>query len=128
MELKGSQSFEYKLSHILLLPKNGGPTAALQRAQKKQALKSQPFEKVAKQYSEDPNFAPGGLLEDFKSGEMLKEIEQAVTSMSVGQITDVLRTSIGFQIIKNRRKKLVESPQLQKEKNANSGYSYRAAI
>lgn len=114
---KGSQSFEYKLSHILLLPKNGGPTAALQRAQQaKQALKSQPFEKVAKQYSEDPNFAPGGLLGDFKSGEMLKEIEQAVTSMSVGQITDVLRTSIGFQIIKIDEKKLVESPQLQKEK------------
>src|SRR5690606_24488382 len=57
--IQSSQIFEYDLAHILFLPQNGGEEAAKERAE--QTLKrlknsSISFDKIASQYSEDPNF------------------------------------------------------------------------
>ena len=59
------------------------------------------FEKLAKQYSEDPGSKDnGGELLPFPRGQMSPEIDAAVFSMTNNQVSDVITTSIGYQIIK----------------------------
>jgi peptidyl-prolyl cis-trans isomerase SurA len=58
------------------------------------------FADLAKTYSEDALTAKdGGELGTFKKGEMLPEIETAVTAMQPGQISDLVITPSGFHII-----------------------------
>ena len=59
------------------------------------------FGKLAKQYSEDPGSkSDGGELPPFPRGQMLREIEDAAFSLTNNQVSDVINTSIGYQIIK----------------------------
>src|ERR1019366_7404654 len=97
-----TQTFEYTLSHILFSPKKGGDEAALSRANSvEEKLKSgQSFEKLAEQFSEDSNFTRGGALGTFHAGEMIKEIELGVRKAHAGEITGILKTPQGYQIIK----------------------------
>lgn len=113
-----AQTFEYTLSHILFNPKTGGDDAALGRAKMvEEKLKGgQSFEKLAEQYSEDPNFTKGGALGTFKSGEMLKEIEAAVRKIGPGEYTPVLHTQLGYQIIKVNKRTLISDPKLDEER------------
>ncbi|MCB0415984.1 MAG: peptidylprolyl isomerase [Bdellovibrionales bacterium] len=117
---KGAQesvAFEYKIAHILTLIKND-PNRAKQKIQ--QALdelnKNIGFEDVVEKYSEDPNFADGGLLGTYKSGEMLSEIETTVKNLKVGSYSGIIKTKAGFHIVRLLKKTIVESPTLSKEK------------
>jgi foldase protein PrsA len=59
------------------------------------------FAKLAKQYSEDPGSKDnGGELISFPRGLMAPEIESAAFSMTNNQVSDVITTSIGYQIVK----------------------------
>jgi peptidyl-prolyl cis-trans isomerase SurA len=113
-----AQVFEYSLSHILLTPKNGGDEAALNRAKNvEDKLKSgQSFEKVAEQFSEDPAFSKGGLWGSFNAGEMIKPIEEAVRKISPGEITSIIKTPQGYEIIKLNKRTLISDPQLEEER------------
>lgn len=114
----GTQIFEYSLSHILFMPKNGGDAAALKRANDvEEKLKNgQSFDKLAEQYSEDPAFSKGGVLGQFKAGEMLKPIEEAVRKIGPGEVTPVVKTSLGYQIIKVTKRTLISDPKLEEER------------
>lgn len=113
-----TQIFEYSLSHILFTPKNGGDEAALKRAREvEEKLKNgQSFDKLAEQYSEDPAFSKGGVLGTFKAGEMLKPIEDAVRKVGPGEVTPVVKTSLGYQIIKVTKRTLISDPKLEEER------------
>jgi peptidyl-prolyl cis-trans isomerase SurA len=113
-----AQIFEYTLSHILLNPRNGGWNAALERARTvEEKLKSgQSFEKLAEQYSEDPGFTKGGVLGTFKAGEMLKDLDAAVRNVAAGEHTGVIKTSLGYQIIKVNKRTLISDPKLDEER------------
>lgn len=110
---------EFTVAHILFDPKKGGAEAAYVRAQ--EALtrlnKGGSFETLAQQFSEDPNFSSGGLLGTFKGGEFLKEIEDAISSLSAGQTTRIVRSRIGFHIVKLISKKVAPDPRFQREKD-----------
>jgi peptidyl-prolyl cis-trans isomerase SurA len=120
----GKEIFQYRLAHILFVPKGGDVEAAQQRAasvlEKLNSGKS--FETLASQYSEDPNFTAGGMLGSFKSGEPLPEIEKAVSGLSVNQTTGVIKTRIGFHIVKLLEKNLIPSPDFEQNKNKIQGY------
>lgn len=113
-----SQTFEYTLSHILFLNKTGGEEAALARAKAvEEKLKSgQSFEKLAEQFSEDANFSKGGTLGTFTAGEMAKDLEQGVRKVGTGEVTGILKTPNGFQIIKVNKRTLISDPKLEEEK------------
>lgn len=113
-----AQTFEYTLSHILFSVKKGGDEAALNRAKVvEEKLKGgQPFEKLAEQYSEDSNFAKGGALGTFHSGEMLKELSAAVNRVPVGETTGIIKTAQGYQIVKVNKRALISDPKLEEEK------------
>ncbi|UCZ57076.1 peptidylprolyl isomerase [Desulfurispirillum indicum] len=56
------------------------------------------FEEAARQYSEGPNAAEGGLMKDVRRGRLLRELDQAIFSMEKGQTT-LVRSSVGYHIL-----------------------------
>ncbi len=114
----GAQIFEYTLAHILFNPKTGGDESALARARAvEEKLKSgQSFEKLAEQFSEDPNFSKGGEMGTFRAGEMVKEIENAVRKAGPNETTGIVKTAQGYQIIKIMKRTLISDPRLEEER------------
>jgi peptidyl-prolyl cis-trans isomerase D len=92
-------------SHILLA---AGATDKEKAAAKAKAadvlvqLRKNPksFEALAKQYSQDPSGAKGGDLGTFGRGAMVKPFDDAVFSMKVGQISDLVESEFGYHIIR----------------------------
>jgi peptidyl-prolyl cis-trans isomerase D len=72
-----------KAALVLQLAKDGGDFAAL-----------------ARQYSDDPAKSNGGDLGFFSAGQMVPEFEDAVFSMQPGGISEVIKTSFGYHIIR----------------------------
>jgi peptidyl-prolyl cis-trans isomerase SurA len=112
------QAYEYTLSHVVFLSSKGGSTAAKQRAQETltRLQSGQTFERVAADASEDPAFEQGGLLGVFKTGEINKQLEESVRTVPAGEITGVIPTPEGFQIVKVNKKRLIPDPRTEKER------------
>jgi len=103
---------QIKVSHIWIkmpLPADDGKVdqnkvaEAQRRAEdiSKQLKSGAKFEDLAKKYSEDPGSANvGGSLGWIGQGQMTPEFEKAANSLSKGQISDVVKTSDGFHIIR----------------------------
>jgi peptidyl-prolyl cis-trans isomerase SurA len=77
------QRLRAKAESVLQQLRNGGDFAAL-----------------ARQYSDGPSAETNGLLGTFKPGELLPGFEEATAQLQPGQISDVVRTRIGFHIIR----------------------------
>ncbi len=61
----------------------------------------EPFEEVAKQYSDDPSSAEkGGDLGYIKPGDTVTEFEEAAFGMEIGKKSDIVETMYGFHILK----------------------------
>ena len=101
-----------RVSHILIYTIDPVTRAALP-ADKQQARRNQAdallkairggmdFATVAKQYSEDPGSkANGRETPPFQRGEMAPDFEGAAFALTNNQVSGVITTSIGFQIIK----------------------------
>jgi len=58
------------------------------------------FASLARQYSDGPSAEAGGLLGTFQPGELLPGFEEAVAQLRPGEISDVVRTRVGFHIIR----------------------------
>lgn len=62
--------------------------------------KGEDFAEMAKAYSEDNTAQNGGDVGWFKRGQMLKPFEDAAFSMAVGQVSEPIRSQLGWHIIK----------------------------
>lgn len=82
----------------------------------KQALaKPDEFGVLAKQNSEAPTAANGGLI-NYEAQQLPKVLEQAITPLKVGSISKVVRSSYGFHIFKlERRGEPMPLDQVKKE-------------
>ncbi|MCB0347412.1 MAG: peptidylprolyl isomerase [Bdellovibrionales bacterium] len=107
-------AFQYTLSHILF--RKGDAAKNAQETYNK-IKEGKNFEELAAQNSEDPNFTSGGSLGKFKSGEVMKEIENAVANLEPGDITPPVKTQMGVHIIKVNEKKLIPSPDYEAKKS-----------
>ena len=92
-----------RASHILF--KTEGKDENAVRAQAEDVLKKAQagadFAELAKQYSEDDsNKDKGGDLDYFGKGRMVPEFEAAAFGMKNGEISNLVKTSFGFHIIK----------------------------
>jgi peptidyl-prolyl cis-trans isomerase SurA len=63
-------------------------------------LNGDDFNQVARLYSQGSTAKEGGSLGTFKKGELAPQLEAVVFQMSKGQISDVIQTRTGFEILK----------------------------
>lgn len=109
---------EFSLSHIYFNPQKKSSLSATERAENvlKLIRSGGSFEVLAEQYSEDPNFSSGGYLGTFKTGEFLPEVESEIVNLSNNQISNVIKSKLGFHIVKVMNKKTALDPKFEKEK------------
>ena len=62
------------------------------------------FSILAKQYSEGPNAADGGDMGFVTSGETIGQIDEAIFSLEGGQVSEVIETQAGCNIVKVEEK------------------------
>jgi peptidyl-prolyl cis-trans isomerase SurA len=62
--------------------------------------KGEDFSEIAKRYSEGSTKDKGGNLGTFERGQLSKQLEDIVFKMDKGQITEVIQTKTGFEILK----------------------------
>ncbi len=93
---------EVKIKGIFLEDKEG-----VEEKMKKieEELKNKSFEEVASLYSEGPEKEKNGDLGHFEKGEMDKNLESHVFSLKVGELTQWIKTSKGYYILKLEEKK-----------------------
>ena len=103
---------QVKVSHILIKTPLPGPdgkvdekgTAEAQRRAEdllKQLKSGSKLEDLAKKYSEDPGSAKeGGSLGWIGRGQTVPEFEKTAFSLAKGQISDLVKSSYGFHIIR----------------------------
>lgn len=101
------QPEERRASHILLTVAKDAAPEAIKAAETKAAevlaqLRKTPgdFDKLARQYSQDPGSAArGGDLDWFGRGAMVKPFEDAVFGLKEGQVSEAVRSDFGVHII-----------------------------
>jgi peptidyl-prolyl cis-trans isomerase D len=94
---------EIRASHILLKTEGKDDAAAKARAEEllKRAQGGADFAELATKNSEDEASAKnGGDLDYFRRGRMVPEFEQVAFALQPGQISDLVKTSFGYHIIK----------------------------
>jgi peptidyl-prolyl cis-trans isomerase D len=94
---------QIRASHILLKTEGKDEAAVKARAEElaKQAKAGADFAELAKKNSEDEASAKnGGDLDYFSRGRMIPEFEQVAFELQPGQISDPVKTSYGFHVIK----------------------------
>ncbi len=57
------------------------------------------FKEAAKKYSKDPSAASGGSLGTFPKGVMVKEFQDGLDSLKVGEISKPVKSQFGYHLI-----------------------------
>ena len=99
---------EYQLSQILIKPRNPDELSVAQgRAEALLATLKQgePFEGLALRFSDGADASRGGRLGLVRQGELIPALEQALTSLQVGQVTGIVETAEGLHIVRIDDKK-----------------------
>ena len=92
--------------HILFRVEKDASEADVEKAKQKaldvmkQAKAGKDFAELARKYSEDPAKANGGYLGVFKKEDMVAPFSEKAFSMKPGEISDPVRTTYGWHIIK----------------------------
>jgi peptidyl-prolyl cis-trans isomerase D len=92
--------------HILIKTTDGESEEALSEKLKRAeqvlelANSGEDFAELAKQYSEGPTGPKGGDLGSFSQGRMVKPFDDAIFTLSEGEISGIVETQFGFHIIK----------------------------
>jgi peptidyl-prolyl cis-trans isomerase SurA len=70
------------------------------KAVKQMADAGQPFEALARRYSQGPGAEQGGLIGTFRKGEMAPQLDQAAFMLEVGDVSPPIVTPTGIHVIK----------------------------
>ncbi|MEC0036075.1 peptidylprolyl isomerase [Bacillus cereus] len=109
-EIKDHYKPKLQASHILVKDEKTAKEI------KEKLNNGEDFAALAKQYSEDPGSKEkGGELSEFGPGMMVKEFEDAAYKLEAGQVSDPVKTSYGYHIIKLTDKKELKSYEEEKE-------------
>jgi peptidyl-prolyl cis-trans isomerase SurA len=93
-----------KLAHLLLevIPSKSTSDSlvSLARSLVERINRGESFETLAQQYSQDASAASGGDVGTVRKGDLMPEFEKAALALSPGSVSDVVKTSIGYHVIK----------------------------
>jgi peptidyl-prolyl cis-trans isomerase SurA len=67
---------------------------------RKRVINGEEFSEIAKRYSEGSTKDKGGNLGTFERGQLSNQLEDVVFKMDKGQLTEVIQTKTGFEILK----------------------------
>lgn len=99
-DVKANHKPEIKVSHILV----GDEKTA--KEVKDKLNNGEDFAALAKEYSEDTGSKEqGGEVPNFAPGKTVKEFEDAAYKLDAGQVSDPIKSSLGYHIIKVTDKK-----------------------
>jgi parvulin-like peptidyl-prolyl isomerase len=106
-------------SHILFTIPDGADSSTAEAALKRanavmmRIEAGEAFEDLARSESDDASSREsGGSLGTFASGELLKELEEAIASLSPGEVAGPVRTRLGLHIIRLDARSTREPPPL----------------
>ncbi len=102
-EIKAFYQSEFVTAkHILLITEEKDKETVKKQAEEllSRIKKGEDFDKLMKEYSEDPGLAdfPDGYT--FSHGEMVEQFEKAAYALEVGQVSELVETDYGYHIIK----------------------------
>ena len=104
---KYSEDDAFHARHIFFRVTEKSTPAEIKKAMKTaltvldEAKSGKDFIELAKTYSEDPAArADGGDMGRFKKGDMMPELERAITALKPGEISELVSTPLGIHIIK----------------------------
>ena len=103
-----SQPEQVRASHILLKTEGKDDAAVKKKAEDllAQIKKGADFAELAKKNSQDEvSAAKGGDLDFFNKGQMVAEFDKVAFSLPPGQLSDLVKSSFGYHIIKVTDKK-----------------------
>ncbi|MFK4330748.1 peptidylprolyl isomerase [Bacillus mycoides] len=99
-DVKDNHKPEMKVSHILVKDEKTAKEV------KEKINNGEDFTALAKQYSEDTGSKEqGGEIAGFAPGQTVKEFEEAAYKLDAGQVSEPIKTSYGYHIIKVTEKK-----------------------
>ena len=95
------ESEEVRASQIFI-PMNADEAFAEKKIKEiyESLLSGEDFSELSKQFSKGPNAAKGGDLGFLKSGQMLKEVDDSLSRMFIGDNSGIIKSSAGFHILK----------------------------
>jgi peptidyl-prolyl cis-trans isomerase SurA len=67
---------------------------------RKRLVGGEPFPRLAAEYSGSPSKANGGLIGPIRSDELAPQLQKLLDALKVGELTEVIRTTRGYQILK----------------------------
>lgn len=94
----------FRVSQVLFLADSSKDRAGWEKSQKdarlvhEKLVKGQRFEDVTSKYSKNPNVQAGDMGW-FKKGDLKQELQSAIETKKVGEVSDVVCTDIGFHIL-----------------------------
>lgn len=106
-------------SQMILVKFNSTDTESVKKAQEKiekakAELNKEEFSKVVTKYSEDlANKDKKGDMGFVARGTLPVQVEQALSALSPGQVSDIVKSDVGFHLIKLLEKKPAVEPKLE---------------
>jgi parvulin-like peptidyl-prolyl isomerase len=114
---------QVRASHILItVPQDAKPEVVVEKEKAAQAIavrvkKGEPFDKLAKELSEDPSAKENsGDLNFFTADQMVPEFSKAAFGMKKDEISEPVRSQFGYHVIKVTDRKDAEVVTLEKAK------------
>lgn len=107
----GEEALKYHLGHILIALKEGSSSSEIQKAEKKandlvkKLRAGQDFAQIAMSESEDSNALKGGDLGWRSLNDIPTQLADGVKKMRLGEVSEPIRSSSGFHILKLLDKK-----------------------
>ena len=114
-EQQYKQPEQVRASHILLKTEGKDDAAVKKQAEDlaKKAKAGADFAELAKKFSQDDsNASKGGDLDFFGRGAMVPEFDQVAFALQPGQVSDVVKTSFGYHVIKLTEKRAASQRRL----------------
>ncbi len=92
---------EIELAEIIFLTEGKDKEAVRAKAQEVAArVTPENFQEIAKRESEGPTASRGGDIGKFKKGSLSDALDRVAFSLDVGQVSPLIETEYGFQIVK----------------------------